>query len=319
MAVSWTTSLVSAGADVSVGADSTLEITLDGHHAVYQLHRSLRSPRPAEVSAVDVPSLLQVPRVSTRVAAALARSGWSFATTDGAALLRFPDGFTWATESSNRPERVDACPRWSCGMSRVVHAILSSAHQTPPTQTALAKLAGVTQARVSTIVRDLARAGLVGTERGRPLVTNRDRLVHEWLKRRRFDPIVTYWSTTSDLASALDTALKRLPAPIIVSGDVAADADAPHRRPAQLLVLTQAGSLAGPGMLPVLSADEANVVLEVTDDPVVAAEAHDTEWRGRTFLAADPLQVLWDLAAAAGTDAAQAADHWRTHVVRGPR
>ena len=204
-------------------------------------------------------------------------------------------------------------------MSRVAHAILSIANQTPPTQTALAQLAGVTQARVSTIVRDLARAGLVGTERGRPLVTNRDHLVAEWLKRRRFDPIVTYWSTTNDLATALDTAIKRLPGPVIVSGDVAADAVAPHRRPAQLLVLTHAGSLAGPGMLPVLSADEANVVLGVTDDPVVAAAAHDAEWRGRTFLAADPLQVRWDLAAAAGTDAAQAADHWRTHVVRAPR
>lgn len=152
---------------MSVGADSTLEITLDGHHARYHLRRSLRSPRPAEVSAVAVPSLLQVPRVSTRVAAALASLGWSFATTVGAALLRLPDGYTWETESSNRPETVDACSRWSCGMSRVVYAILSSAHQTSPTQTALAKLAGVTQARVSTIVRDLARAGLVSTERGR--------------------------------------------------------------------------------------------------------------------------------------------------------
>lgn len=114
---------------------------------------------------------------------------------------------------------------------------------TPGSQTALANLAGVTQARVSTIVRDLA--------------------------------------------SALDTALKRLPGAVIVSGDVAADA--------------------------------ANVVLEVTDDPVVAAEAHEAEWRGRTFLAADPLRVLWNLESAPGTEAAQAADHWRTHVVRGPR
>ena len=157
----------------------------------------------------------------------------------------------------------------------------------PGSQPALAKLAGVTQARVSTIGRDLERAGLVSTERGRPLVTHRDRLVHEWLKRRRFDPIVTYWSTTSDLASALDTALKRLPGPVIVSVDVAADTEGPHRRPVQLLVLAQGGSLAGPGMRPVLSADE----------------AHEAEWRGRTFLAGDPLQVLWNLESAAGTDA----------------
>jgi hypothetical protein len=72
-------------------------------------------------------------------------------------------------------------------------------------------------------------------------------------------------------------------------------------------------------MLPVLTVDEANVVHAVTDDPVVAAGAHDAEWRGRTFLAADPLQVLWDLEAAAGTDATQAAHHWRTRAVRGPR
>lgn len=205
-----------------MGADRTLEITLDGHHARYHLHRSLRSPRLAEVSAVDVPSLLQVPHVSTRVA-----------------------------DGSGQASRRHTCPsvdhRARSGTSR------AGKHRTWPT-----------------------------------LVTHRDRLVHEWLKRRRFDPIVTYWSTTSDLASALDTALKRLPGPVIVSVDVAADAEGPHRRPVQLLVLAQGGSLAGPGMLPVLSADE----------------AHEAEWRGRTFLAGDPLQVLWNLESAAGADAA---------------
>ena len=203
-------------------------------------------------------------------------------------------------------------------MSRVVHAFLATAAATPPTQTALAELAGLTQARVSTIVRDLVRAGLVSAKHGRPVVTNRDHLVDEWLKRRRFDPIVTYWSTPGDLASALDTARKRLPGPVIVSGDVAVDARAPHRRPGQLLILTHAGSLAGPGMLPMLSAEEANVVLAVTDDPVVAAAARDAEWRGRTFLAADPLQVLWDLQVATGTDATQSADDWHARAVRVP-
>ena len=318
VAMSWTALLVSAGADVSASADDTVEVTLDGHHARYHLRRSLRSPRLAEVSTADGPSLLQVPHVSTRVADALARSGWSFVTTDGAALLRFPDGFTWATKAADKPEGVGAPPRWSRGMSRVVHALLASPHATPPTQTALAIRAGLTQARVSTIVRDLARTGLVSAQRGRPVVTDRDHLVDQWLTRRRFEPVVTYWSAAGDLATALDTARTRLPSPVIVSGDVAADADTPHRRPERLLILSRSGSLVGPGMLPVLSADDANVVLNVTDDPVVAATAHDAQWRGRTFLAADPLQVLWDLQSAPGTDATQAADDWRARVVRGP-
>ena len=315
MDVNWTTPLVSAGADVAAKGDDIVEISLDGHRALFHLRRSLRSPRPAEVPVADGSLLLQVPHVSERVAEALSRRGWSFVTNDGNALLRFPDGFTWKSETQNVPERVDSPGAWSRGVSRVVHALLTKQGGVPPSQTKLAELTNLTQARVSKVVRDLVRLGLVRAEHGRPVIIDRDPLLDQWLAKRRFDPVVTYWwADSGDLASALDIAQARLPEEVIVSGDVAADSEAPHRRPEQLLILSRSGSLAGPGMLPVLTPSEANVVLAVTDDPVVVSSAHESTWRGRDLLLADPMQVLWDLLAASGTDAKQAADHWRSQL-----
>ena len=317
MSMNWTTPLVSAGADVAAKGCDTVEISLDGHRALFHLRRSLRSPRPTEVPVADGTQLLQVPHVSAKVAQALAQRGWSFATTDGVALLRFPDGFTWESETQNVPERVDSPGAWSRGLSRVVHALLAEQDATPLSQTKLAKLTDLTQARVSKIVQDLVHLELVRAKRGRPVIIDRDTLLDQWLAKRRFDPVVTcWWADSEDLASALDIAQARLPEEVIVSGDVAADAEAPHRRPVQLLILSRSGSLTGPGMLPVLSPSEANVVLAATGDPVVIAAAHESKWRGRAMLAADPNQVLWDLLAASGTDAKQAAEHWRSRQGR---
>jgi hypothetical protein len=61
-----------------------------------------------------------------------------------------------------------ALPGWRRSQPLTSRPYSKSPTSPPGSQTALAKLAGVTQARVSTIVRDLARAGLVSTERGQP-------------------------------------------------------------------------------------------------------------------------------------------------------
>jgi len=295
-----------------------VDVQVGRHDARYLLRRSRRSPRPNEVHLARQPSLLQVPHVSARAAERLESSGWSFVTDDGAALLQFPDGYVWrAARAVDQPPLSEAPAKlWSVGTSRVVHALLLDEDDQPPKQTSLAAATGLTQARVSGVVRELGDEGLVVPERGRPTVLDRDRMVDAWLLRRRFDPVVTYWAGGNDLTDSMDEVLRRFGAEALVSGDVAADAVAPHRRPQQVVVLARSGSLTGTALIPVLEATEATVLLAVTDDPVIWSHGGDARWRRRSIHVADPLQVLWDLNGAPGTDAAQAADQWRHDVVR---
>ncbi|MBU6147791.1 MAG: helix-turn-helix domain-containing protein [Actinomycetales bacterium] len=318
--MTWTTELVAAGADLAPTADGSVDVRVGRRQARYLLQRSRRSPRPGQVRPARQPTLLQVPHVSARVASLLEASGWSYATDDGAALLQFPDGYRWrlAHASGDSIPATAEARQWPVGMSRIVHALLLHEQEQPLSQTTLAALAGLTQARVSGVVRELVDDGLVSAARGRPTALDQDRLLDQWLQRRRFDPVVTYWAGDRDLALGLDEVLGQLGADILVSGDVAADASAPHRRPEQVVVLAKAGSLARAGLVPVVEQEEATVVLAVTEDPVIWAFGTEVKWRGRSIRVADRAQVLWDLDRAMGVDAEQAAAQWRRDTFRRP-
>lgn len=313
----WMLPLIAAGIDVSPNGDGTIDVAVDGHRARYRLKHSSRSPRPSEVGPMDGHVLLQVPHVSETVRAKLAEANVSFATSDGTVRLTFPDRFSWthppATSGSKPPE--PAPKTWSQGRSRVVHALLLWNDHQPVSQVHLAQTAGLTQARVSTIVRALQNDGFVTTTRGRPTIVDRAALLDAWLTARRFTPLTTYWSASGDLANAWEQVRKHLPGRLVVSGDVAADARAPHRRPRQLRVLTRAGSLTGSGLLAVTDEDDADVVVEVTDDPVVFTSSRPVVWRHLELDVADDVQILWDLLRSPGPDRDQAASVWRRRVV----
>lgn len=320
--MNWTNALIAEGVDVTPESDGSIAVRLGPHKARYVLHSSARSPRPSEVQEALVPSLFQVPHVSARSARLLETAGWSYATSDGEALLQFPDGFLWRSseknESAVEQDPTHGVKLWSLGMSSIVHALLLHDPEQLLTQSALANVAGISQAHASRVVGKLRDAGLVSTVRGRPKVLDHDALIDQWLVRRGFDPVVTYWSTDQDLAEFLGRLRQHMPNSL-VSGDIAADALAPHRRPHQLLVLSDHGSLSGTGAIAVLTREEANVILTITSDPVVLASGSKSTWRKQSILVADPYQVLWDLGHSIGTDAQQAAASWRTASARWPR
>ncbi len=322
MSMNWTTPLIAAGVDVVPEAEGAITVRVGKHKARYVMHRSTRSPRPSQVRVATEPSLLQIPHVSTQAARLLEAAGWSFATNDGEALLQFSDGFSWRSPETGgaalNADSTNNAKRWSRGMSTIVHALLLHDGDESLTQSSLAATSGVTQAHVSRVVRRLREADLVSAVRGRPQIIDRDTLIDQWLARRRFDPVVTYWSTDRDLAEFLDQILQHVPG-CLVSGDVAADALAPHRRPNQLLVLSDHGSLLGTDAIAVLTPEEASVIFIVTDDPVVLGSGRTSTWRRRTMRVADPYQVLWDLGHAIGADAQQAATVWRNAARRWPR
>lgn len=179
------------------------------------------------------------------------------------------------------------------------------------TQVELASSAGISQPRVSQVLRALARQGLVRHIPGGSFaVRDWDGLLAVWLASYPGPGgIASYWFGLDPptqqaelvLAQVSSTDLNRPP---VLSGDVAADFMAPWRRPRRAIVYATAGSDLGPiGLTPSTYAD-ATVELIVPADPGVWPAPGATE---RTLAPlADWLQVLWDVQRTGGPDADQA-------------
>lgn len=281
------------------------------------------------------PALVIVPTATAAVRAAAARLGWSLITTnprDSAGpqgLLLWPSGMAVAigvaepepTGSVGSPRR----GRVPWGSLTVTRRLAEGA---AGTQTQLAELAGVTQARVSQVLKELTRAGLAGPSdrrRGTYAATDPHRMLQHWLAGYPGPGgISTYWYGLEDptqqaravialLHEQASTAESGPPGPAaVVSGDVAADQIAPWRRPQRAVVYARRGAdLADIGLTP--SGEEATLELTVPQDPGVwstPASHQMATWLGPPGLPlADPLQILWDVRRAPGTDRDQAADH----------
>ncbi|MCL2424564.1 MAG: hypothetical protein FWD11_11850, partial [Micrococcales bacterium] len=131
--------------------------------------------------------------------------------------------------------------------------------------------------------------------------------------------VTSYWTSTdlptAQAAKALAVLNATDPSNAVLSGDVAADALAPWRRPSSSVVYVRAG-MPLPGMVPVSSPDEATLTVCAPADPGLWLPS---PWQVSTHRLADPLQILHDLAP--GTDRTEAAVHLRhrlrtTHFVR---
>jgi MarR family len=212
----------------------------------------------------------------------------------------------------------------------VVRAILLGGFLT---QREMARAAGVSQPRVSQVLKDLTERQLV--ERG-PSGVNPDApaallwqvvdpigLISHWLDRYPGpDGVTTFWyglGTPSAQAGAAQALLDAegdargaADQRCLVSGDVAADLLAPWARPRRAVVYARQGAdLSQLGLTP-SPAEHATLALSVPEDPGVwayptsasrSAGAHDVGNR-----LADPLQVAWDLRQSPGPDAEQAAE-----------
>jgi hypothetical protein len=99
----------------------------------------------------------------------------------------------------------------------------------------------------------------------------------------------------------------------VLSGEVAADALAPWQRPRRVQIYARAGtSLADAGFVPVPDEASATLCVTVPEDPGLwLPEQWLVGVGGRRAQIADPLQVLWDVAAAAGPAATEAVTHLR--------
>lgn len=203
------------------------------------------------------------------------------------------------------------------------------------TQSELVDITGLTQARISQVLRELRDVELVGRLGTHPEVqwtcTNREGLLARWLDAYRgAGGVTTYWLGLTDLEEQVHTAVHALNAAsvaanddrgLVVSGDPAAQEYSPWRRPVKAVIYAHLGAdLSEVGLVPT-GPEEATVELSVPKDPGVwpstAVARLITRLRPRPpYPLADPFQTMADLRRIGGSDADQAFDALRNWVLR---
>ncbi|MDP3972156.1 MAG: hypothetical protein Q8P61_04500 [Candidatus Nanopelagicales bacterium] len=247
--------------------------------------------------------------LSSTQAARLRETGWSFVSDTDISLDMA--GYSASSPAHGPDVGVDRSGlKWPPAFSRVVHAILSMSAGERLVQTELAHVAGVSQPYVSGVLKNLVSSSLLTDRLRSPETDTWLNLTRIWAQARAWRPITTYWTGTVDLVQGLRLARVALRQPWAVSGDIAADAIAPWRRPEQLVILARGGTLASTPLVQVTSGEPAQVILHATTDKIALPEdAPALPWRSEQLAVAQPLQVWWDLLQSPGVDAPEAAEH----------
>jgi hypothetical protein len=290
-------------------------------------------PRPLKPSDVIAaverhrePAVVVVPTATPAVQQAIERAGWSWLATGPAGVhgsLRFGDvvvrvGAVEAQHDRAVSGRSGPAP-W--GSLAVVRCLVE---QPAATQKVLARMAQISQPRVSQVLAPLVDRQLVERTGAGWVVRDFDGLVRQWLDAYPGPGgIATYWYGLDTPTGQAQKVLQllgqsRSPKPgvrtttagvgepfAVVSGDVAADMVAPWRTPARAVIYARAGAdLAEVGMSPVAS-EGSTLELVVPQDPGVWPHASVSMVGGSSPIA-DPLQILWDVQRSTGPDSAEA-------------
>jgi hypothetical protein len=307
-------------------------IPLDAAHVVLRrgkwqdTYAVIRSSVPLHPSSVGQPpeknALLVVPTLSAEAAQTARIRGWSAIPTTGPAWVRLPDGdFDLSadevvlTVSKRRPGRAG----W--GVFSVVRALLALAPDA--SQADLARYASIGQPRVSQVLSDLVKRGLVERTPDGWNVRSVDALVRWWTDNYPGPGgIATHWyglASVTDQARSAYRLLFSMGARPVVSGDVAADLVEPWRVPQHALLYTdQGGDLAVAGLTPAPALDSTLTLVVPADRGVWPMSEAPHRWElsdSGEVARAGALQVLYDLMGATGADAADAADVWRAWML----
>jgi hypothetical protein len=339
--------LIDAGVDLVPIDARHVELRQGGHRRRMLLQASSRPLNPSDVVALierhPEPGLLVLPAATAEVRRTAEQAGWSWLVMGPRGVrgvLRLGEKPVEIGEpdveknsaAQGRPGRVP----W--GSLTLVRRLLE---QPAATQKVLATLAHVSQPRASQILGALAEQQLVARREAGWMVRDFDSLLRAWLDTYPGPGgISTYWyglDTPRDQAQAVIRLLAERasaePAPAheqqaavaelsaVVSGDVAADIVAPWRTPGHAVVYARRGAdLTEAGLTPA-GVQEATLELIVPQDPGVwpspspyvlggRTDSHESEpvVGGKSPMPiADPLQILWDVQRAPGSDSGEAA------------
>jgi hypothetical protein len=310
----WVDTLAALGVEVASADAQHVALRHAGRSRSFLLDRRSRQPRPSELAAAASPdALLIAPKLSVSSQERLLDLGWSWITDAGQVHLRFGDHVVssparTSEPASQSPVIASALIR-GIGTFAVIRRLLVG--PPPASQADLALTTGVTQPRVSQILQALVRQGLVTRYEGMWRITDWDYVLQSWLAQYPGPGgTTTCWTGLDDVWSQAVAALSVLPGEAVVSGDLGADLLAPWRQPRRATVYVPAlCDLKQTGLVQVGGTADTAVAVCVPDDRSVwPAEAITRSFRGHRIRVADPIQVLWDMQAAADDDSIQAAE-----------
>jgi len=259
----------------------------------------------------DLRILYVVPHLTTSLrATAISDPRIAVAATDDSTVIL--DGTEWQRERPASPTRAPR-GRKPWGRFALMRALIRS--DEPRTQVALASEAGVAQQAVALSLRTLAPLGVERDASGwRASAADAlwDRFMSEYpgpggLRR--------HWTGAAPLDVQLDRAIEVARASdtaTLVSGDLAADQQAPMRRPVAAtlfasadLDLSSRSTLAG--------GSNASLTVVVPADRTVFATAR--AWAGRDARLTDPVLTAWEVAHSRGADRDDAVAHLKQTVL----
>lgn len=235
------------------GADAILSVSADGHQARFAAQVKGRAPYPHEVESLQRSwrelaqrgrPLLVAPFVSESLGVILTSAGWSWADEFGDFDLRAPGLLLRQRRLITRPvPKRRSLPRGS-GSFAVIRALvgLSEEQSEDSGATALAALAGVSQPRVSQILRQLHDLELADKSSGGYWQPRREALLDRFLAEYPGPGGSQQYCYSLESPAAVAVNAGRLPAgqgPIVVSADVGPDLILPWRRPSVVILYSK--------------------------------------------------------------------------------
>jgi hypothetical protein len=324
-----------AGTDeVDAGVDAILDVAADGRRARFAVQVKRRAPYPHEVERLERlrhelagrgRPLMVAPFISEPLGSILTSGHWSWADEHGNFDLRAPGLLLRQRRTATAPApRRKSLPRGS-GSFAVIRALVAfgGGEDEEPGATALAGQAGVSQPRVSQILRHLHDLKLVersGHGRWKP---QREALLDRFLAEYPGPGGSEQYcySLDSPVEVAVHAGQVNTPRrPIVVSADAGPDLIVPWRRPS--LVILYAKHVIDPSSLGLIDAQgghDANVIVRMPDDQsVFPIPALVAQVRGNDVPLADPVQQIWDLQDLGGADRLEAAGRLRQWLLARP-
>jgi hypothetical protein len=320
--------LVDEGVEMTALDAEHVELTWHGRTARMLVRTSSRALKPSQVERLvgrhAEPGLLVMPGASDEVGEVVARACWSCLVADASGVrgvLRFGgiDVAVGERETGESAAGRGLPGRTPWGSFTVMRRLVDRPFST---QRGLADSVGMSQPRVSQILKSLAGKGVVERVDGAWMLRDFDELLDLWLAGYPGpEGVSTYWfgldppvaqaaAVMQQLHRSHQTKLEGNEPFAVVSGDVAADMIAPWRNPVRAVIYAHAGAdLTEAGLSPV-GADEATLELVVPYDSGVWPHPGSRD-AGRTMPVADPLQIMWDLGRSPGSDRDEAVATFR--------
>jgi hypothetical protein len=260
--------------------------------------------------------LLIAPRIDPAIARELVDAGWSWADEHGNYYLQ-AKGLRLSRTGQTRT-LAPTTPRLPGGAAgrRLIRWLISAFDETDPISvTALAEIAGVSQAAGSQIIKHLRMQGFVRSPRGLRQV-DREGLLHEFV--RQYPGAGGHVEHAYSLAPPNDVAQRaaqRYGAAVGISADVGPDMLAPWRVPTVLILYAREPiELEQLELVAAAGSSDANVIIHYPVDVSVFVDYNHPK-RSFTSLA-DPTQMYIDLLRLGGGDRSEAAAKLETWILK---